>query len=195
MKSNKSTFKVTICSPQSEVSFKEINEINFIKWTNQGISDEDYQNILEELNDYSDFSYPLFDIDRFDVLINDKSIEFNIKDIEKIYQLAKDKYDEKNYESEFIPKNINEKKYTIFNDRYYKRAFYELEINEKFDIKKLSFEIIRAKMPNLQFYEGFIPYYDNDEIEYSWSHDSNEDNLNIFDSKGGSHSIKFTNKN
>jgi hypothetical protein len=194
MKSNKSTFKVTICSPQSEVSFKEINEINFIKWTNQGISDEDYQNILEELNDDSDFSYPLFDIDRFDVLINDKSIEFSIKDIEKIYQLAKDKYDEKNYESEFIPKNTNEKKYTIFNDRYYKRAFYELEINKKFDIKKLSFEIIRAKMPNLQIYEGFIPYYDNDEIEYSWSHNSNEDNLYIFDSRGGSHSIKFTNE-
>lgn len=194
MKSNQNTFKITICSSQLEICIKEINETNFNNWTKKGISDEDYEILLEELNDDYDFSYPIFDIDRFDILINDKSIEFNLKDIKEVYQLAKEKYAEKINESE-NKKNTYVKKYTILNERYYKRAFYELEISEHFDIKKLSFEIIQTKLPNLKIYEGFIPYYDDDEIEYSWSHDSNEDNLNIFDSRGDSYSIKFTNKN
>jgi len=197
-KNKNKTYKLTICSPQTQVSVKPISVEEFERLTDGGITEEEYEELQEELDEDSEFCYPIYDW--LEIAIDDEVLKISEKTIDGIYQKAKKEHKEKNQSDllqtgDKLPQKISNEEYYVIWDKFFKRAFFELTINEKFDINKLTFEIVSEKIPNGLTYEGFTPYYDDCEIEFTWSHDWNSDDLCIFNSSGKSYGIEIKYEN
>jgi len=189
---NKS-YKLTLCSPQTQISIKTITKKEFKKLTEQGIGEEEFEELQDELDGEVEFDYPIYEW--VEISINDKAIKIDDAVIDKIYQKAKNKFDKENLNSQKTDKRklkSDDEKYVIVWDRWFKRSFFELTIQEEFDINKLNYEIVSEVMSNGIKYEGYIPFYGDEQIEYSWSHDWNSDDLSIFNSSGESFTIEIS---
>jgi len=151
---NKS-YKLTLCSPQTQISIKTITKKEFKKLTEQAISEEEFEELQDELDGEVEFDYPIYEW--VEISINDKVIKIDDAVIDKIYQKAKKKFDKENLNTQKTDKRklkSDDEKYVIVWDRWFKRSFFELTIQEEFDINKLNFEIISEVMSNGITYEG-----------------------------------------
>ena len=177
---------LTFIAPQTELCVKKITEEEFIQLTSIGISEEDCNNFLSDLQNETIFIAPVNDeyMQRISLLLNNEIINDFQKHFDKIYKKLKKS-------NTLDSAHQNDNSCFVVWDRYYKRTFWNLNINEDFDMKKFSIQPVIESLSDGTKYLGFFPYYENEMFNFEKDSGFDVDNVFVIDSNKIRHSIEI----
>jgi len=177
---------LTFIAPQTELCVKKISEDEFVQLTSIGISEEECNDFLSDLQNETIFIAPVNDVhmQRISLLVNNELINDFQKYFDKIYKALK-----KNDKLESADQN--DESYFVVWDRYYKRTFWNLNITEDFDLKKFSIQPVIENLSDGTKYLGFFPYYNNEMFDFAEDSGFDVDSIFVIDSNKIRHSIEI----
>ena len=185
------SIELLLTSPLTEVCELKIDKKLFKKLTKTGVTQDEYDELLEELESETEF-YSLF----YDSNYPRLSLEID-GELNELFE----KYFDVIYQSAIVNSKVNQisstdsiqtdVQYALLWDRYYKRSFWKLTINEVFDPAKFTIELNTETMIGGNDYIGFIPYYDGKEFDFSSDHGFDVDEIMLLDSNNDNYNIKI----
>ena len=169
--------ELILFTPQIEYLCMNITKEQFKEYKDVGMPYEDH----EEFNDSIDYCEAIFD-DMTTLSVNNDEVSAFNKFMKAEYKKFLKQIDLKVVD---LDTSKNKKiSHAVVGDRWIKRSWYKIKINEEFDISKLRVHFTRNKHFDSSFKDTFSLFYGDKEIEFYDSNDSNADGEYLATSNG-----------
>jgi hypothetical protein len=179
--------KLVLTVPQTELIVMNLSKKKFDKYSSKGISEDDYEDLLYELENHVVMCSPIYvSVDpRLSLTVDDSKISNFAKKFKQIYSDAVKNTNLIEISKTKTTNKINDEvdSYAIVWDRFYKRTYHEVIINEEFEIGKLRVEIDVETLPNSDKHEGFVLFYGDAEFQLAFDNGFDSDSIYIVNSK------------
>lgn len=154
----------------------EISPKEYKEYLSKGVPDD----VLEKLEDFLLYCSPIIN-ERATLLVDDKEV----KNANDILTSMYDKELEKDLNSDLGSSSEGGGKYHLIQERYIKRAWYELKLESKFSTKNLSLKL--DKLPCKELGENFVSFnlfYEGQRFQFSDNMGADSSELFLRDAKG-----------
>jgi hypothetical protein len=164
---------LTLFTPQSEYFYKTLNKDEFTDYVDNGVPEAVYEGLCDDAY----YCEPIFSDDAT-LSVDDQEVAGFTNLITSAYERFVTGIDTSAPQP---PRN-----FALVHSRWYKRAWYELEIDQPFDMTKLSVSFSKYDHPDGRYEITYSLMYDGRDFEFDFSHDWNADSEYIIDDQGNS---------
>ena len=180
---------ITLYTPYVEIAVLPLSTEDLARFVDGGISEEEYQDVEDQLMYDIDFCCPVFDDLRTAYFTGENNVEvLSTMEFEKLYHAALDSSTAKK-----IKPTASDKKpetYQIVSYRWVKHGQYSLKINEEFDPDKLKLSIDHSTVMRNHVVYGYMPTYNGKDFEFDDGGFGDYSETCIISSSGKRYSIK-----